>query len=145
MDNDDINFPDVRTGTANTPKYHELTEGDTKNWSPFYGYDYADVFLFSMAYAFAHKLVPKAVSGEKNMPAKRFHAPERNMMRALAVEHNDDLNVIKDSLEYVKICEEYANAGFQEIYAIIKNNNFEKTKREDILLNIINNAVKEQD
>ena len=142
MDNDDINFPDVRTGTKNTPKYLELTEEES---SPFYGYDYGHVFLFSMAYAFAHKLVPKAVSGEKNMPAKRFHAPERNMMRALAVEHTDDLNVIKDSLEYVKICEEYANAGFQEVYGIIKNNNFEKTKREDILLNIINNAVNEQD
>ena len=143
MDNDDINFPDVSTGTKNTPKYRELTE--EKEFSPFYGKDYAHVFLFSMAYAFAHKLVPKSVSGERNMPAKRFHAPERNMMRALAVEHTDDLNVIKDSLEYVKICEEYANAGFQEIYAIIKNNDFEKTKREDILLNIINNAVKEQD
>jgi len=142
MDNDDINFPDVRTGTKNTPKYLELIEEES---SPFYGYDYGHVFLFSMAYAFAHKLVPKSVSGERNMPAKRFHAPERNMMRALAVEHTDDLNVIKDSLEYVKICEEYANAGFQEVYGIIKNNNFEKTKREDILLNIINNAVNEQD
>jgi len=142
MDNDDINFPDVRTGTKNTPKYLELIEEES---SPFYGYDYGHVFLFSMAYAFAHKLVPKSVSGERNMPAKRFHAPERNMMRALAVEHTDDLNVIKDSLEYVKICEEYANAGFQEVYGIIKKNNFEKTKREDILLNIINNAVNEQD
>ena len=112
MDNDDINFPDVSTGTKNTPKYRELTE--EKEFSPFYGKDYAHVFLFSMAYAFAHKLVPKAVSGEKNMPAKRFHAPERNMMRALAVEHTDDLNLIKDSAACVKICEEYANAGFQE-------------------------------
>ena len=117
MDNDDINFPDVRTGTKNTPKYLELTEEES---SPFYGYDYAHVFLFSMAYAFAHKLVPKSVSGVRNMPAKRFHAPERNMMRALAVEHTDDLNVIKDSLEYVKICEEYANAG---ITFLMKMNN----------------------
>jgi len=143
MDNDDINFPDVRTGTENTPKYKELTEDDVN--SPFYGYDYGHVFLFSMAYAFAHKLVPKSVSGEKNMPAKRFHAPERNMMRALAIEHNNDLNVIKDSLAYVKICEEFASAGFQEVYSIIKNTDSDKTKSEDILLNIINNAVNEQD
>jgi len=98
-----------------------------------------------MAYAFTHKLAPKSVSGEKNMPAKRFHAPERNMMRALAVEHTNDLNIIKDSSAYVKICEEYANAGFQEVYTIIKNTDLEKTKAEDILLNIIKNAVNEQD
>ena len=53
MDNDDINFPDVRTGTKNTPKYLELIEEES---SPFYGYDYGHVFLFSMAYAFSKKL-----------------------------------------------------------------------------------------
>ena len=49
------------------------------------------------------------------------------------------------SSAYVKICEEYANAGFQEVYTIIKNTDLEKTKAEDILLNIIKNAVNEQD
>ena len=34
---------------------------------------------------------------------------------------------------------------FKKVYDIIKNTDVEKTKQEDILLNIIKNAVNEQD
>ena len=141
-DNDDINFPGVRTGTANTSRYKELVESA---WSPFVGYRYWHVFIFSMSYAFSKKLVPKPVSGDQNMPADVFNAHTRNLMRALAIEHTDDLNIIKKSEEYVKICEEYANAGFQEIYQIISDNDIDKVKPEDLLLNLIKNIVVEQD
>lgn len=141
-DNDDINFPGARTGTANTSRYKELVESA---WSPFVGYRYWNVFIFSMSYAFAKKLEPKPVSGERNMPADVFLAHTRNLMRALAIEHEGDLNIIKKSEEYVKICEEYANAGFQEVYRIIKTNDIDKIKPEDLLLNLIKNIVVEQE
>ena len=141
-DNDDINFPGARTGTANTSRYKELVDSA---WSPFVGYRYRNVFIFSMSYAFAKKLVPKAVSGEQNMPASVFDSHTRNIMRALAIEHTGDLNIIKNSESYVKICEEYANAGFQEIYQIISDNDIDKVKPEDLLLNLIKNIVVEQD
>ena len=140
MDNDDINFPDVRTGTKNTPKYKELVDAE---WSPFIGYHYWEIFIFSMSYAFAKGLVQKPVSGEQNMPARVFDASTRNIMRALAVEQSNDLNIIKDSQAYVKICEEFANAGFQEIYQIINENDPDKVRKEDILLNIIKSTINE--
>ena len=141
-DNDDINFPGARTGTANKLRYKELCESA---WSPFLGYRYWNVFIFSMSYAFAKKLVPKPVSGDQNMPADVFGTHTRNLMRALAIEHTDDLKIIKKSEEYVKICEEYANAGFQELYQIISDNDMDKVKPEDLLLNLIKNIVVEQD
>ena len=141
-DNDDINFPGARTGTANTSRYKELVESA---WSPFVGYRYWNVFIFSMSYAFVKKLEPKPVSGERNMPADVFTAHTRNLMRALAIEHEGDLNIIKKSEEYVKICEEYANAGFQELYQIIKTNDIDTVKAEDLLLNLIKTIVVEQD
>jgi hypothetical protein len=141
-DNDDINFPGARTGTANTSRYKELVDSA---WSPFVGYRYWNVFIFSMSYAFAKKLVPKPVSGEQNMPASVFDSHTRNMMRALAIEHTGDLHIIKNSESYVKICEEYANAGFQELYKIISDNDIDKVKPEDLLLNLIKNIVVEQD
>lgn len=142
MDNDDINFPDVKTGTENTAKYKELTEAQ---WSPFLGKRYKDIFIFAMAYAYATKLIPEKVSGEGNMPARVFDGPTRNLMRSLAVEHTNDLNIIKDSEAYVKICEEYANAGFKELYKIINENDLEKIHREDLLNSIIKNIISEQD
>ena len=141
-DNDDINFPGARTGTANTSRYKELVE---VAWSPFVGYRYWNVFIFSMAYAFAKKLKPKPVSGEQNMPPGVFDAQTRNIMRALAIEATGDLNIIKKSEEYVKICEGYANVGFQEIYQIISDNDIDKVKPEDLLLNLIKTIVVEQD
>jgi hypothetical protein len=141
-ENDDINFPGARTGSENRTRYKELVESA---WSPFEGHTYWQVFIFSMSYAFAKKLETKPVSGERNMPADVFTAHTRNLMRALAIEHAGDLNIIKKSEEYVKICEEYANAGFQEVYQIIKTNDIDKTKPEDLLLNLIKNIVVEQE
>ena len=138
MDNDDINFPDVRTGTKNTPKYKELVDAE---WSPFFGYHYWELFIFSMSYGFRKKLVPKPVSGDQNMPARVFEASTRNIMRALAIEHTNDLNIIKDSQSYVKICEGFANVGFQDIYQIIHENNPDKVHVEDILLKIIKEEI----
>ena len=79
------------------------------------------------------------------MTADVFTAHTRNLMRALAIEHAGDLNIIKKSEEYVKICEGYANVGFQEIYQIISDNDIDKVKPEDLLLNLIKTIVVEQD
>ena len=45
MSEEDIKFPDVNYGTANKKKYEELKNSD---WSPFFGKDYWEIFIFSM-------------------------------------------------------------------------------------------------
>ena len=139
---DDIDFPRVKTGSDKVEKYKELIESE---WSPFLGYDYWQVFIFSMSYAYAKKYSPKTVpGGAGNMPASVFKTNTRDLMRALAVVHTDDLNIIKDSRDYVKICEEFAYAGFDELYKIIINSP-PTERKEDILMNIIKGISEDRD
>ena len=58
MSETEIQFPDVNYGPANKEKMRELT---TSEWSPFFGKDYWEVFIFSMGYAYAKGLKPKKV------------------------------------------------------------------------------------
>ena len=137
---DEINFPDVKYGTKNKENYHELTEAE---WSPFYGYHYWEIFIFSMSYAYAKGLPPKSVPGVGNMPANVFQQPTRDLMRALAIDHTKNLHIIKDPKEYVKICEEFAYVGFDEILKRIKNNP-SSNPVEDILMTMINEINQER-
>ncbi len=137
---DDINFPTVKYGTKNKDDYKELTEAE---WSPFFGYHYWEVFIFSMSYAYAKGLVPKSVPGVGNMPPNVFQQPTRDLMRSLAIDHTKDLNILKDTNAYVKICEEFAYAGFDEVLKRIKDNPSE-VPVEDILINMIKEVHSEQ-
>ncbi len=137
---DEINFPDVKYGTINKENYLELTEAE---WSPFYGYYYWEIFIFSMSYAYAKGLPPKKVPGVGNMKANVFQQPTRDLMRALAIDHTKDLNIIKDPKAYVKICEEFAYVGFDEILKRIKKNP-SSNPVEDILMNMINEINQER-
>ena len=55
------------------------------------------------------------------MPASAFKADMRNFMKAVAVAHTKDLEVILDTNKVVKICEGFASASFLEVYNEIKN------------------------
>ena len=136
---EDINFPDVNYGKANKDKMHELTVSE---WSPFFGRSFWEIFIFSMSYAYAKKLEPKSVPGTGTMPPDAFQQSTRYLMRSLAISAKNDISIIKKSKDYVKICEEYAYAGFPEVYAQIKNNPTDKPV-ENILFNIISEIEKE--
>lgn len=136
---DEINFPDVNYGHDNKEKYYELT---TNEWSPFIGCEYWEVFIFSMSYAYAKGIKAEKITGAGSMPSTVFQIGTRDLMRALAIDHQlksgnpHAIDIIKSPKEYVKLCELYAYAGFKEIYNIIKNNNGEN-KTNDILMNLI--------
>ena len=134
MSDQEIQFPDVNYGKENKEKMQELT---TSEWSPFFGKDYWEVFIFCMSYAYSSKLERKKVSGTGTMPPQAFRQETRHLMRALAI-GEEGISVIKNPRDYVKVCEEYAAAGFGEIYKIISETDTEKTPVESILFNIIN-------
>ena len=147
MSEEDIKFPDVNYGVANKKKYEELKISD---WSPFFGKDYWEIFIFSMGYAYARGLPPKKVPGTGTMPARAFVQETRHLMRSLAIDHakkvgkpDPAISVIKNPRSYVAICEEYAAAGLPEIYSILEKR--ENKPTENLLSEIINDIWKERD
>ncbi len=100
----------------------KMEELKTMSWSPFNGFDAANVFIFCMAYAFAKGRVPNKSAGKGgNMPASAFKRDMRDFMKAVAIAHTKDLNVITDPNKVVKICEGFASASFLEVYNTIKD------------------------
>ena len=124
MSDFDINFgPWINYGNADkkngiSDKMEELV---SSSWSPFDGHDYAQVFIFCMSYAFAKNRVPTKPPGNGSMPASAFKRYMRDFMKAVAIAHEKDLNVITDPNKVVKICEGYAYTSFLEVYNIIKD------------------------
>ena len=127
MSEEEIKFPDVNYGDNNKDKYQELTFED---WSPFKDHAYWEIFIFSMSYGFAKNLEPIEPTGKGTINAKVLAPPVRHLMRALAIKDTGNISVIKDSAKVARICEKYANAGFQEVYARIKNRPSEKPIEE---------------
>ena len=149
MSEEEIKFPDVNYGAANKEKIRDLTISE---WSPFFGKDYWEVFIFSMGYAYAKGLKPKKVPGTGTMPARVFGSETRHLMRSLAIDHakkagkpDPAISVIKHPRSYVTICEEYAAAGLPEIYSILEKGAHENKPTENLLAEIINDVWKERD
>ena len=147
MSEAEIIFPQVNYGPANKEKMRELT---TSEWSPFFGKDFWEIFIFSMGYAYAKGLKPKKVPGTGTMPARVFLQETRHLMRSLAIDHakkvgkpDPAISVIKNPRSYVAICEEYAAAGLPEIYSILEKR--ENKPTENLLSEIINDIWKERD
>jgi hypothetical protein len=130
---DEIGFPDPKYGDKNKEKYYEIT---SNSWSPFYNYHYWEVYIFAMSYAYAKGEKPKQPVGSLNLPAKVFQMPTRDLMRALAIDHTKNLDVIKNSKEVVKICEGFAYVGFDLIMKKL-NEYKEGDHTEDILMDLI--------
>lgn len=124
MSNFDIDFgPWINYGNANKAdeigfKMQQLT---TQEWSPFNGHDMAKVFIFCMAYGFAKKSKPVSPPGNGSMPASAFDEEMRNYMKFVAVARKENLDVITNANEVVKICEGYAYACFVEVYNKLAN------------------------
>ena len=69
----------------------------------------------------AKNRLPTKPPGNGSMPASAFKRYMRDFMKAVAIAHEKDLNVITDPNKVVKICEGYAYTSFLEIYNIIKD------------------------
>lgn len=126
MSDFDIKFgPWLNYGIAeNKEKMNHLI---SESWSPFNGCDTAQVFIYCMAYAFAKGRTPikPPSKGSGSMPASAFKRDMRDFMKALAIAHDDRLDVIADPKRVVEIGEGYAFAGFKEVYDTIKNRSSE--------------------
>lgn len=125
MSDVEIEFPWVNYGASDKETKERMTELTTQNWSPFNGYDNAAVFIFCMSYAFGKDKTPMSPpKGSGSMPPSAFKMEMRDLMRSLAIAQTGDLKIIKKSSGkegYVRICEEYAYSGFNEVYNRLKN------------------------
>ena len=126
-------FPDINYGESNKRMYHDLINYP---WSPFFEHSIWEIFIFCMSYAYAKKLKPKDPDGKGTLNSKVFRRNTRYIMYALAIDHTNDVGVIKNLNGVVKICEGFANVGIQKIYQIFKNKSSEISV-EKIFLDMI--------
>lgn len=147
MSDFDINFPpwiNYGAGDKENDIKRKMDELVHEVWSPFNGRDAAQVFIFCMSYAVAKERVPRRPPGGKgSMPASAFKKDMRDFMRIVAIKHEGDLNVIKDPKDVVKIAENYAYAGFLEVYDKILQGNKKHMSPHNILRELLRDAVEE--
>ena len=148
MSDADIEFPWVNYGAADKHVKDKMIELTTQSWSPFNEHDFATVFIFCMAYAFAKGKTPiPPPKGSGSMPPSAFKGNMRQLMCILAIAETGELKTIKKSAGkggYVKICERYAFAGFSEVYNKIKNRDSSITA-ESVLNEMLNAIEVERD
>lgn len=147
MSDFDINFPPwINYGVGDKENNIKLKMDELvhKVWSPFNGCDAAQVFIFCMSYAVAKRRVPRRPPGGKgSMPASAFKRDMRDFMRIVAINHEDDLNVIKDPKDVVRIAEDYAYAGFLDVYDKVHQGNKKRMSPQNILRELLRDAVDE--
>ena len=111
MSSFEIDFPDVAYDKGDQEFYRSLIAEDS--YSIFKKKEMVDVFMYAMALGYdAEKPHPL----EKRVPSLNPSAVNwqmRWLMRAIAVTHTQDLNIILDHKEVAKIAEQYANAGIR--------------------------------
>ena len=122
MSNFDIDFPAwVNYGNANKEVSAQMDELTTREWSPFNGQKFANVFIFCMAYGFAKGKKPEKPPSGGSMPGSAFDAEMRDYMKFVAISKKKDLEAGTNANETVKICEGYAYVAFPEVYDKITN------------------------
>ena len=122
MSNFDIDFPPwINYGNANKEVSDQMDNLTSREWSPFNGQKFANVFIFCMAYGFAKGKKPEKPPGGGSMPGSAFDAEMRDVMKIVAISEKKDLEVAIQAKETVKICEGYAYAAFPEVYDKIAN------------------------
>lgn len=140
MSDFDIKFgPWLNYGKKNEEVSKRMDELVSQSWSPFNGWDIAHVFIYCMAYAFANKIPPSKTPGSSgSMPASAFKREMRDFMKALAIEHEQKLDVIADPKRVVEIGQDYAFAGFNEVYNRVRSRSEDKPEKilEDILYEV---------
>ena len=149
MSDFDINFPPwINYGLGDTEndikrKMDDLVHGV---WSPFNGCDIAQVFIFCMSYTFAKGRLPRRPPGGKgSMPASAFKRDMRDFMKIVAINHKGDLNIIRNPKDVVKIAEDYAYAGFLEVYEKVHQGNKKHMSPQNILRELLRDAVDENE
>ena len=141
MSDFDINFtPWVNYGKGDKENKigEKMDELLNEPWSPFNGCTAAQVFVFCMSYSVSKGRNPvKPPGSQGSMPSSAFNAEMRDLMKAVAIAHEKELEIITKPKEVVKIAEGYAYASFKEVYEkIVKINtkNYgDKTKKSNAI------------
>ncbi len=141
MSDFDINFtPWINYGRGDEENKigEKMDELLNQSWSPFNGCTAAQVFVFCMSYAVAKgRNLVKPPGSKGSMPASAFNADMRDLMKAVAIVHAKELEIITKPKEVVRIAEGYSYASFNEVYEkIVKINskNYgDKTKKSNAI------------
>ena len=129
----DIKFPEIHYDGTKADMYKHLKYDPD---SPFYGQNFADIFLFAMALAKKKGIHPKSLEKPNKLPASAFDARMRAFMRSIMIDEHQDVYAIKDNTALRRMCEDYANAGINDLYINIKEKPVDENG-DDILAKLI--------
>lgn len=107
---------DVRIDEAQHGKYKELTED---SGSPFESLQKKDLFVFAMGYGFDQGL-RKPIDGSTRALFNIDSLTEEQQwnIRAVAVNEQEDHEILRDKTAVYKIAREYANGGMDQLHNV---------------------------
>jgi len=136
----EIDWPDIAYDKGDQEFYRSLIAEDS--YSIFKKKEMVDVFMYAMALGYDAK---KPHPLEKRVPSLNPSAvgwEMRWLMRAVAVTHTQDLNIILDHKEVAKIAEQYANAGIRILRQMDKES-ISKLEKEEVFQSKLYDKIKE--
>ena len=95
-----------------------LKDQQKKTRSIFYGADFKEIFLFLMSLGVKENKKIK-LSNDKYFLTRNLTEADVWLLNAVAIKLNEDLNILNNPKEIVKIAEEYANGGFNFFKKVI--------------------------
>ena len=94
----------------------------------------ASVWFYGLCYAVKEKLTPRQLGSTYNLVSASIFSDEQQLYMALIAIKNDSISIIEEPNKMLKICNELANAGLEEIKR--------KIEQEDVELDTIEQSIK---
>ena len=106
----------LRYSKSDASIYKELTTDDL---SPFAGRPYKDLLVYAAAYGYHNGIREPLERPQPNIPFTALSDQDLWILRALAIDEANELNVLQDGKTLYVPAEEYANGAVKEIYRAI--------------------------
>ena len=117
--------------------YSSITGSVTEKASIFFNKRQIDIFLLAMAIGMEQKNREKIKKPSDSIRRDALTEKEVWMMCSVALAEDSRLDVLANSKELIKICQEYANGGIKTLMALEKSGNDLRGQYEDFLTDVI--------
>jgi len=121
--------------------YSGVNGAVTEKNSIFYDKRLIDIFLLAMAIGKEQNSKEKIKTRSDSIRRDALTEKEVWMMCSVALAERSELDILANSKELIKICEEYANGGIKTLMALDKGGSDVSSQYEDFLTDAIGNAT----
>ena len=130
---------------GNIEAFYSSVDGRiTEKSSIFYGKRQVDIFMLSMAIGMEKGSREKVKKPSESIRRDALEEKEVWMMCSVALETEPRLDILADTKELIRICEEYANGGIKTLMVLEKTGNNTSVQYEEFLTEIIDKRASVQ-